>query len=59
MKLERIISEYENELASLKMSLKKSKDLTRKMEISAEIDEIEQIIIDLKEQKFDKEKYNE
>ena len=59
MKLERIISEYENELASLKMSLKKSKDLTRKMEISAEIDEIEQIILDLKEQKFDKEKYNE
>ena len=48
MNIERMISEYENELASLKKTLRIVEDPSRKLEVAAEITEIEEIIADLK-----------
>ena len=52
MTIEGMISDYENELASLKIALKltSKEDIERRMIISEEITEIEEILCDLKEQ---------
>ena len=61
MKIERMISEYENERTSLIMALHLTDltDLERKMEISRQIDEIDEMIEELKEEKRKNTKYRD
>ena len=53
MNIERIISEYKNELSSLRIALNLTdiNDTERRLRISEQIEEIEELIEDLKEEK--------
>lgn len=61
MNVEREISEYENELASLKKALNLTdiKDIERRTEIAEQISEMEELLEDLKEEKNNSTKYRE
>ena len=50
-----MIREYENELATLKMSLKQSKSQEARIRFAVEIDEIEEILCNLKASKMKKD----